>query len=328
MAAPALVNNCEIFDEKRGNRFNDFSNHFFTSEQKVYVAKLLSEGTVKLEEFLSRHSITSKRTSVHRWVKTYEKGKKIYEFGGRPPSIDNIGKEEIKNFVKNGGNNGNPILKPKFREVKAKVIEQVRETSKRKGVWGKSETPDPKTLKKVLTEVKAIKVKGQQTTNARVNAICDPRNFFTFAIMCAVCCRGLDSKLILNWDATTFGVSKDDGDALVYINDEEFDNSKPVTGLASGDTCLFIKLYHYHNAFGTIAPPVYVIADDTLSESDFEFYEVKSLSRNGCEGNGTGYACFTKTRAGNDQFYKWFNERVIVPFILKTREDNDFTLVR
>ena len=55
------------------------------------------------------------------------------------------------------------------------------------------------------------------------------------------------------------GISKDHTDELIYIKDEDFDNDVPVTAEASGDTCLFIKfmLYHYHNAFGTIAPPVY-----------------------------------------------------------------------
>jgi hypothetical protein len=132
-------------------------------------------------------------------------------------------------------------------------------------------------MRKVEQEVHAEKVKGQRTTNARIKAVCDPRNFFTFAIMCSAFLTGLDSKLILNWDAKTFGVSKDHTDELIYIKDEDFDNDVPVTAEASGDTCLFIKLYHYHNAFGTIAPPVYVVADNHLKEDDFDWFEIRGL---------------------------------------------------
>ena len=325
--APSLVS-LPIFDAKRNNRWEDLSDHFFTAVEKEYVARELLGERVRLCEFLSRHNIKKRKGTVLDWVKTIRNGKKINEFGGRPPSIDKEGQEAVKTFINNGGASKNPMLRPKQREVKAEILKQVNETRKRKGQWGNVDAPDEKTVRKIEKDLRVTKVKGQNTTNARVTATCDPRNFFTFAIMCAVCCKGLNPKLILNWDATQFGVSKDDDDLLVFIKDEEYDSTKPVTGVASGDTCIFVKLYHLHNANGTIAPPVYVIADPNLSESDFEWYEVAGLGRHGGAGNGPGFICFTKTRAANDQFYRWFNESVVIPFILQIRVDNDMPPVR
>lgn len=328
MAVSSLDADLEIFVAKRGNRYNDLSEHWFTVAQKEYVGNLLNSGTVTRREFINRHNILSKDQTIKDWQKNIKVGKKMYEFGGRPSSIDEDSKTEIKKWVKSGGDTGNEMLSPTYAQLKKKVGIEIRETGKRKGNYATSDTPDPKTLRKVIKEAEVVKVKGQKTTNARITAVCDPRNFFTFAIMCTVCCSGLSPKLILNWDATTFGISKDSDDDLVYIKDEEQDSAKPVTAESSGDTCIFIKLYHYHNAFGTIAAPVYVIADNTLSEGAFEVYPVKGLSRHGGDGNGLGYVCFTKTRAANDEFYKWFNDFVVIPFILQIREDNDMTPVK
>lgn len=327
MSTISLGEHLEIFAIKRNNRYNDLYEECFNAEQKTYIAEQILSGNVGLAEIIKRYNMNYAKSTVQHWVKTIRNQKKLFEIGGRPHSIDKEGKEAIVKWVKTGGDTGNAMLSPTTRQLKGKIMTEVRETNKRKGDWGGCNTPDPKTVKRIMKEVQSVQVKGQRTTNARITASCDPRFFFTFAVMCAVCCAGLDPKLILNWDATTFGVSKDDTDDLVYIKDEDFDNNKPVTGESSGDTCLFVKLYHYHNAYGTIAAPVFVCADSNLSEGAFEQYEVKGLSRHGGEGNGTGYLCFTKTRAANDEFYKWFNEKVIVPFIVKTREDNDMVQV-
>lgn len=328
MSTPSLDAHLEIFAVKRGNRYNDLSDHWFTEKQKEYVANSIINGTVSRKDFIKRHNIVFKDRTIKDWVKTITEGRKIHEFGGRPPSIDEQSKENIAEWTKNGGDTRNPMLSPSLSQLKAKVRKEIKESSKRKGDWTNCDTPDAKTVRKIVTVVGAKIVKGQKTTNARITAVCDPRNFFTFAIMCIVCCAGVDRKLILNWDATTFGVSKDIDDDLVYIKDEQYDSDKPVTGESSGDTCIFVKLYHYHNAQGTIAPPVYVLADDNLSEGAFEVHDVRGLSRHGSDGNGLGYLCFTKTRAANDAFYHWFNDVIVVPFILKIRQDNDMPLVR
>lgn len=312
-----------IFESKRNNRWDDLSDHHFTAAEKEFVAKEIIDERVRLCVFLSRHNMTKRKSTVQHWVKTVKDGRKINEFGGRPASIDMEGKDAVKTFINNGGKSKNPMLRPTQRDVEAEILKQVNETKKRKGQWGNVDAPDIKTVRRIEKEMKVSKVKGQKTTNARITATCDPRNFFTFAIMCEVCCKGLNPKLILNWDATQFGISKDDDDLLVFIKDEDYDTSKPVTGESSGDTCIFVKLYHFHNAFGTIAPPVYVIADPNLGESDFEYYEVAGLGRHGGAGNGSGFICFTKTRAANDHFYRWFNETVVIPFILQIRLHNE-----
>ena len=316
-----------MFVRKRNNRWDDLKDHHFTVAEKEYVAQEIIDERVTLGAFLSRHNMKNRSKTVRDWVKRIRDGRKLYEFAGQPPVIDFEGQIAVKFFVNNGGASENQMLSPSQREVKVEIRKQVNETKKRKGRYGNVDAPDAKTMRRIEEQLKVTKVKGQKTTNARVTASCDPRNFFTFAIMCAVCCKALSSKLILNWDATQFGVSKDDDDLLVFIKDEDYDCTKPVTGVSSGDTCIFVKLYHYHNANGTIAPPVYVIADPNLSESDFEFYPVQGLGRHGGDGNSLGYICFTKTRAANDPFYRWFNAVVVIPFIEKIRLDNDFPLV-
>ena len=40
---------------------------------------------------------------------------------------------------------------------------------------------------------------------------------------------------------------------------------------------------------------------------------------NSTEVGSKGYLCFTKTRNGNDAFYRWFANEIVVPFILLVR---------
>ena len=80
-----------------------------------------------------------------------------------------------------------------------------RETRKKRNQHITSAELDPRTVKKLLKEELAIKVrKPQGITNARRVACCDSRMTFSMWIMTAAFSEGLHPQMVWNWDATQF----------------------------------------------------------------------------------------------------------------------------
>jgi hypothetical protein len=113
-------------------------------------------------------------------------------------------------------------------------------------------------------------------TDARIEAEADPRNAFSMICMVKAFCEDLDMKLIFNWDATQYIVSEDLQKNGVYIKAERAQNG-PLTGPSSGALAFAIKLYHFHDAGGYSAPPVFVLADDASGENDFYYCRVSGF---------------------------------------------------
>ena len=75
-----------------------------------------------------------------------------------------------------------------------------------------------------------------------------------------------------------------------------------------------IKLYHLHNAMGCCAKPIFIIADSSKSESYLLYFRTDGLgSTTGSEAGG--WLVFTKPRACNHSFYRWFGKDIVVNFI-------------
>lgn len=90
---------------------------------------------------------------------------------------------------------------------------------------------------------------------------------------------------------------------------------------SNGGLDFAIKLYHFHNAAGDCAPTVFVIADNTMGPEEFLYFKVPKMTSDLGPG-AYGWLCFTKTRACNSTFYRWFAHEVVVPFVIKTREQD------
>ena len=156
MSTSPLDAHLEIFAVKRGNRYQDLSDHWFTVNQKNYVENMIIDKTLTLKVFLDRHNIAHKKTTINDWVKSVKEGRKIYEFGGRPSLLDEESKEEIKKWTKIGGDSGNTMLSPTHTQLQKKVRLEACESAKRKGYWVYDSTPDPKTMRKIEKEVEIM----------------------------------------------------------------------------------------------------------------------------------------------------------------------------
>ena len=82
---------------------------------------------------------------------------------------------------------------------------------------------------------------------------------------------------------------------------------------------MYIKKYFFHNSAGQVAPPVYVIGDDSLGPEDCLTFKVTGLSNTNAVG-AYGYLMFCQSRAGNDSFYVWYVTTAGLSFVMEVRE--------
>ena len=88
-------------------------------------------------------------------------------------------------------------------------------------------------------------------------------------------CAITSACMCYNWDATQFYISEDVSDTAVYVKG---DNCKiPLTRESSGGLGLSIKYYHFHNAEGEAAPAVYIVADESMTDSEFVMMPIVGL---------------------------------------------------
>jgi hypothetical protein len=72
------------------------------------------------------------------------------------------------------------------------------------------------------------------------------------------------------------------------------------------------------SASGNQAEPLYMIADDNMSEDEFRVYPVNGLGV-GTQLDNKGYVVITKTRCANVPFYRWFVETILVKYVQEMR---------
>ena len=76
----------------------------------------------------------------------------------------------------------------------------------------------------------------------------------------------------------------------------------------------FLSKYFLSNSFGQLAQPVYLIEDTSLKVEDCYWYKIPGLSSSNQVG-GCGFLAFCPTRCGNEAFFKFFIDEVVLPFV-------------
>jgi len=192
----------------------------------------------------------------------------------------------------------------------------MQKSSTRAGVANGSNEICGRTVSRQFKKFNLKCVKPQRKTQARIRNEYDMRNSYTMIAMVYAFAEFLDPNMLFNWDATQFAIERD-GVTDVLVLKSEVDCIPP-TVKSSGETGIAIKYIHFHNSAGDIAPAVYLIADDSLSANEIVCQSIPGLG-NGTELGSLGWLCMCKTRQANCEFYKWFAQTIVVPFVRDSR---------
>lgn len=300
--------------------FRDFSTLELSSERKKLICKVLTSEVILCEhwdgvrDFCRKYNLN--RETVRGWLKNYCEGRKIHDSATRPPNVDNQGREEVLDSLVESRNTRKAMTVGKVKDL---LIKKVSETDVREG-------RAPRKVSRMFfyrfRKANDIKtVQGQTITNARVTACSDLRMFLSMFVMLKSFTGHLNPYLIWNFDGTQF-VCKDSGaDSLVcYVLDKN--NRAPVTSEAADSLPMAIKWLHGCSAAGEAIPLVLLVAIPEMGQDDFFWSRVPGLQNTAAVG-GFGYLAFTKTRAGNGKFFKWFLETVAIPTVVDCRDHHE-----
>lgn len=135
-------------------------------------------------------------------------------------------------------------------------------------------------------------VQFQHKTAARIFAESDMQNNFTMTFMLYTYAMGLCANMFFNWDATQYSVTQETDNSVVVIKLEG--DKAPTTAASSGTIAVSIKHFHFQNVTGEVAPPVFQVADDSLSPDEFpEPIKVGDLGITS-DISSYGWICFKK----------------------------------
>lgn len=318
----------------RISRFTDLGNKINDPEDMKDVCKAWEESGLSQREFARNHSIhpASMNRYAQKWKILKEGGPDLFRAsvcGGRPPLVDTT---RIVNMrAKISENTDGKAQNNTVRGFKAMALQAIAETQESRGEAAQNVTISKSSLQRLrndpILETTHVQ-KGQTKTVARIRAEGDPRNFFTFACVCIalILKAGLLAHLIMNWDATTFIIDEDGKLDVIKLKSEA--DTKVATLEKKSGLNFGCKWYYVHSAAGKVGWPVYVFADDSMEENEFDVYEIPGLGFNQQVTKmdlNLGYVVFTKTRNCCADFYRWFALNIIIPFVesLSTTEGNN-----
>ena len=299
-------------------RFVDLSSHYFYADDKKYIAEYIYEGNISGRQFAKDHKLSKSRVGI--WQKHFKilKESGIDKFhddrGGRPSKLDDTGSANLCRFINEKQTSQNAAT---LEEVNNEILEEIKNTLERRGIGNGdagTKTVTTRTMYNIRQSHECEEGKCQFKTHARIINEADVRNVYSMICMLWAFCAISSPCVVFNWDATQFYVSMEGSETAVYIKSNDDRESLPLTRESSGTLGISIKYYHLHNANGENASAVYLVADDSMSPDDFFVASVIGLGSDTSVGS-KGFLAFTKTRNGNEKFYRWFGIEIVVPFV-------------
>ncbi len=294
-----------------------------TSSQKKLICDEIDLGKVSMGVIAS--FIGHSKESIRRMRRRLREGLSSHNQAGRPPLLDQEREAKLRDVLNSKQEEKNSAT---VREAMGMVNRLARETEKARGKSPLSRhIADHKTIGKVLQSISAVKRKGQTTSNARAKASMDLRNFITMAAMNVAFSEGLSWHCIANMDATLLLLRFDSTESLIV-----FPCDDPPTRVETCVNDIFIKQMFLTSASGRLAPPLFIMADESLSAEDFKVHSIPGLSFSLECTASIGYILVCKNRHGNPAAQRWIFTEYMVKFakdqrLLANQPNSEFYLV-
>lgn len=259
------------------------------------------------------------RKSLTQWVAAYTKNGILGQQRGRPRCFLSRDLEYIKASVSSNIHN---TTKADFEaEMQA---EHVKKCVKRTGIAECSVTPlSDRTIVRYREDMTLKLGNAEQTTDARAVATADKLNAVSTAAAHFLMMPLTSPHLVINADGTSFQTGGGQTELKAVVYDPEIQKKKGVGLKVLADksqslTGYFVKFYLCISATGSSAPPVYILADKNMKEGLIDVHEVMGLGI-GTDLASVGWVVFAKTRAVNEEFYRWWFVTVFHKFVVDIR---------
>lgn len=282
-------------------------------DQKMWVGRQIAEGQMTAQQVAKNYGIDIKL--VQKYGRNVSNDIFIHKSAGRVGLLGEQQRKQFAEFIK-----AEKFLVP-VPTARAWMLRLAQEWAEQRGI-------PPATIQSIndTSFYRECKKAGLRFGNAesvpaeRVEAMEEFCNFVSFAATNATMVPYIHPSLILNADATQFKVGDDDElIRVVYFADEVEGPLKTAADQRSSSTCIFIKYYLCMSAHGYVAPPIFIICDESMEKEDLAVHELPAFGVGG-RLDETAYLVFCRTRGCNSNFYEWFNTVVLIPFVQLTRK--------
>ena len=255
--------------------------------------------------------------SSSRWSRLYKTNGFISE-PGRPPIFHTKDKNELKVMVQRGDYDTRTV----DFNLKAQELAVNRQVNTFKREKYDTTIPSVSVMKRLDVELGLKNANAEKTTIARANAISDIRNLASFAAATHFMVPTTNLNLMINADATQCRTSGEiTRKVRVKVNKGRNSSIDPMKVLPVKNeslTAFFIKYYMIFSAGGSLAPPIFIIANDDMKEGVINVQKVNGLGM-GVDPNPIGYLVFCKSRGLCHEFYEWMLNEIVVPYVNKIK---------
>lgn len=288
-----------------------------TAEQKTWMIHEIKYHGQSCAHLGNRYGIDRKLLS--KWVIRYAQNKVVAVSAGRPSLFTAKSLVDLKKDLASETYN---VRTDNFIDSMQKEHVKLVTASTNRAEC----SINPVSRRSVGRYMKKMQVKvgnAEQTTDARAKATADKVNAISVAAAHYLMMPLSDPNITINADGTSYqtGGGLTDKVSIIYDPEEQASRGTPLKVLpvkGSSLTAFFVKFYLCMNATGTTAPPIYIVADANMKDTEIDFHEVPGLGI-GTEVNTSGYIVFAKTRSVNEAFYRWWFHSIYVPFVLALR---------
>ncbi len=294
-----------------------------TKEEKAYVVWKIEQPGVHAVNYCN--SLGLNRRTVYHWKQRIDSKQELHDTIGRPVTLEYQDMKEIEKDVIKLRAEGKPADVDK---VKSLINEKAMEVAARRNVVYRGQMDD-RTGQSYMKYQDLLQVKpAQEKSLARFQSENDIMNAVSTLLMWKYIFEHVgDPRLVLNFDATQFGLTpriEDTPKVVVSVKNEEDAHNKdrpasaPIKG--KSDLMYFIKFFLIINLAGQHCSELcFVLADDRLGDDECYFYDVPELSTSSAE-DAKGWVCFSKTRCPGEKFFVWFATTVLLPYIERLRK--------
>ena len=307
----------------------DLSHFELTADDKSFIAQLIIDGSCTVKDLVERYNLTG--STLYKYADKLRKGEHFQYIQGTLPRLNGRAREELTQELSKRKAAQSSVGEEEFETL---VKESAVQTDLRRGGAGLAVPVSRNYAATVRKTLNVDLLKGQHKTDARIRAEADPRNAVSEAAMLLGFQQNLQPTMIWNVDDYQMQL-RNDGEGierLVIVRDPNDDTPATFHSSAEGDMGFSIKSRVAASPSGALGPMVLIVADANIQPADLIIkIQLPGLCFSASDPTRLGYVVIMKSRVTDIAFNKWYQEKVLIPFIVGIRQqytpENPFALV-
>ncbi len=310
-----------MFEPRRtrfGTSYPDLKDHDFSEDEKrAFLALAEAEERIhglSFKALCERYKIP--RSTARDWKDRVSFDLPVYSGPGRPSRWSEEDKKGIRSDLIAARNDHHTANKRELRKILQARADHTSDIN-----HAEPERISTSSIRRIKDELNIVPRKVQVISHARQHSGSDFRMLYSMVLLATATMKNTPPQLNWNYDFTQYQITtRGESDTGYIIGDDE--NKEPVSVVRDSALPFAIKYAHMSSAAGESAPLVFMVAISELKHEEWLVVEVAGLVTPTCKSR-KGYLYFGKDRSGTSEFWRWFEEKIVLATITDCRADYD-----